>query len=299
MKITNVFVVGSGFMGSGIVENVATKGLNATVYDIAKSQLKRSKDALEARLSKRVQRGKMTEEEKAAIIARISYTTDLADCKTADVIIEAVSENAELKIDIMRRVDKISKKEAIIASNTSSISITMLGNHLSDPGRFVGMHFFSPVPVIPLLEIVHGLNTSDETLAKANKFGEFLGKTCIQSKDEAGFIINRMLIPMLNEACILVERGVGSIEEMDAGMKLGLNHPMGPLELIDMIGLDVALACMETMYHELGDPKYRPAVSLRRMVDAGFLGRKNGKGFYVYEADGTKYPNPALVKPLA
>ena len=196
----------------------------------------------------------------------------------------------------MKEIDKYAKEDAVIASNTSSISITSLGSVFRNPERFVGMHFFSPVPRMPLMEIVRGYQTGDEALERARKLGEFMGKSCIIAQDEAGFIVNRMLIPMLNEACVLVERQIGTIEEIDRGVKLGLNHPMGPLELMDMIGIDVELAVMEVLHHELGDPKYRPAVSLRRMVDSGFLGKKTGAGFYIYHEDGTKEPNPNLLK---
>ena len=196
----------------------------------------------------------------------------------------------------MKELEKYAKDDAIIASNTSSISITALGNIFKNPARFVGMHFFSPVPKMPLMEIVRGYQTGDDALAKAKELGEFMGKSCILAHDEPGFIVNRMLIPMLNEACILVERKIGTIEEIDRGVKLGLHHPMGPLELMDMIGIDVELAVMEVLHEEIGDPKYRPAVSLRRMVDSGFLGKKTGVGFYIYHEDGTKTPNTCLLR---
>lgn len=296
MNIKKVFIVGAGFMGSGIAENVAQKDLLAVLYDISEKNIEKSRAGLEKKLDKRIKKGKITEEDKKGIISRIEYVTDIKECHDADVVIEAVSENRDLKISIMKEIDQHAKKEAIIASNTSSISITTLGSVFKDPSRFVGMHFFSPVPVMPLLEIVRGFQTGDRTKKVANQLGEYLGKTCIHSRDEAGFIINRMLLPMLNEACILVERRVGTIEEIDTGAKLGLNHPMGPLELMDMIGIDVELAVMKVLYEEIGDPKYRPAQSLRRMVDSGYLGRKTGKGFYIYHEDGTKTPNTRMLK---
>ncbi len=234
--------------------------------------------------------------DKDAALSRIKCSTEITDCCDADAIIEAVSENRDIKVSIMKEIDKYAKEDAVIASNTSSISITSLGSVFRNPERFVGMHFFSPVPRMPLMEIVRGYQTGDEALERARKLGEFMGKSCIIAQDEAGFIVNRMLIPMLNEACVLVERRIGTIEEIDRGVKLGLNHPMGPLELMDMIGIDVELAVMEVLHHELGDPKYRPAVSLRRMVDSGFLGKKTGAGFYIYHEDGTKEPNPNLLK---
>ena len=296
MNIEKLFVIGAGFMGSGIVENAAVKGLNVTVYDISQKQLDRSIGGITKNLEKSVAKGRMDAADKDAALSRIKCSTEITDCCDADAIIEAVSENRDIKVSIMKEIDKYAKEDAVIASNTSSISITSLGSVFRNPERFVGMHFFSPVPRMPLMEIVRGYQTSDEALERARKLGEFMGKSCIIAQDEAGFIVNRMLIPMLNEACVLVERRIGTIEEIDRGVKLGLNHPMGPLELMDMIGIDVELAVMEVLHHELGDPKYRPAVSLRRMVDSGFLGKKTGAGFYIYHEDGTKEPNPNLLK---
>lgn len=296
MDIKKVFVVGAGFMGSGIVENVAVKGLAVTAYDISQDQLDKSIAGIRKNLEKSVSKGKLSEDEKEAAIGRISCTTDISQCAEADAIIEAVAENKDIKVSIMKELEKYAKDDAIIASNTSSISITALGNIFKNPARFVGMHFFSPVPKMPLMEIVRGYQTDDDALAKAKELGEFMGKSCILAHDEPGFIVNRMLIPMLNEACILVERKIGTIEEIDRGVKLGLHHPMGPLELMDMIGIDVELAVMEVLHEEIGDPKYRPAVSLRRMVDSGFLGKKTGVGFYIYHEDGTKTPNTCLLR---
>ena len=296
MNIEKLFVIGAGFMGSGIVENAAVKGLNVTVYDISQKQLDRSIGGITKNLEKSVAKGRMDAADKDAALSRIKCSTEISDCCDADAIIEAVSENRDIKLSIMKEIDKYAKEDAVIASNTSSISITSLGSVFRNPERFVGMHFFSPVPRMPLMEIVRGYQTGDEALERARKLGEFMGKSCIIAQDEAGFIVNRMLIPMLNEACVLVERQIGTIEEIDRGVKLGLNHPMGPLELMDMIGIDVELAVMEVLHHELGDPKYRPAVSLRRMVDSGFLGKKTGAGFYIYHEDGTKEPNPNLLK---
>lgn len=296
MDIKKVFVVGAGFMGSGIVENVAVKGLAVTAYDISQNQLDKGIAGIRKNLEKSVSKGKLSEDEKEAAIGRISCTTDISQCAEADAIIEAVAENKDIKVSIMKELEKYAKDDAIIASNTSSISITALGNIFKNPARFVGMHFFSPVPKMPLMEIVRGYQTGDDALAKAKELGEFMGKSCILAHDEPGFIVNRMLIPMLNEACILVERKIGTIEEIDRGVKLGLHHPMGPLELMDMIGIDVELAVMEVLHEEIGDPKYRPAVSLRRMVDSGFLGKKTGVGFYIYHEDGTKTPNTCLLR---
>ena len=294
MFAKKLFVIGAGFMGTGIAQNAAMKGLDVIVYDVAETQLEKSRKTLEKEIAKLTARGKLTEEEGSSCLAKVCYTNKMKACHEADVIIEAASENMEIKKSIIREVDKYAREDAVIASNTSSISITTLASCLDDPSRFVGMHFFSPVPKMPLMEIVRGLHTSDEVIQIATETGEFMGKACILAKDEAGFIINRMLLPMLNEACFLVERKVGTIEEIDLGMKKGLHHPMGPLELVDMIGIDVELAVMKVIYEETGDSKYRPAVLLRRMVDAGFLGRKTGTGFYIYNEDGTRVPNEKI-----
>lgn len=295
MVVKNLFVVGAGFMGMGIAQVAITSGFKVIVNDIAEDSLTKGRKTVETMLKKNVKKGKMTENAMQDALANLSFTTSIADCKDADFIIEAASENERIKISIMEKVDKYAKEDAIISSNTSSISITTLASHLKDPSRFIGMHFFSPVPLLNLLEVVKGLQTSQQTIDFTKEFGEKLGKVCIISKDEPGFIVNRMLIPMLNEAFFLMEHGVSSMEEIDLGMRLGLNHPMGPLELVDMIGLDVELAVMEVLYSEIGDPKYRPAVLLRRMVAAGHLGRKTGRGFYIYHEDGTRTPNTDLL----
>ncbi|WP_051280869.1 3-hydroxyacyl-CoA dehydrogenase family protein [Anaerovorax odorimutans] len=295
MNVRKLFILGAGFMGMGIAQTAITSGINVTVFDINEKQLAKGRDTVEKMLQKNVNKGRMEENDMKSALANLSFTTEISDCSDADFIIEAATENQDIKISIIKEVDKYAKDTAILTSNTSSISITTLAGHIKNPARFIGMHFFSPVPLINLLEVVKGLQTSKETIEKTIAFGEKLGKVCIISKDEPGFIVNRMLIPMLNEAFVLIERGIGTIEEIDEGMRLGLNHPMGPLELVDMIGIDIELAVMEVLYHEIGDPKYRPAVLLRRMAAAGHLGRKTGKGFYIYHEDGTKTPNTDLL----
>ena len=297
-SINKVFVIGAGFMGSGIVENVAAKGLNVAVYDVNVVSLIKSETNIKKSLSKLVARGKITEEELEATMSRIKFVNDMEECRTYDLIIETATENRDTKINILQDVEKYVAPDAIISTNTSSISITALASKLRRPERFLGLHFFSPVPKMPLLELVKGYQTGDEVLEVAEQFGKTLGKTVITSNDEAGFIVNRVLLPMLNQAVVLVERHVGTIEEIDTAMKMGANHPMGPLELLDMIGLDIELAVMETIHRETGDSRYRAAVSLRRMVDAGYLGRKTGIGFYIYDEDGNKRPNEDLQKKL-
>ena len=294
MNIKNVFVIGAGFMGSGIVENVAAKGLPVAVYDVNVLSLMKSEQGIKKRLENQAFREKITEEEKDEILSRITFVHDLEECRDYDLVIEAATENKELKVSILQDVEKYVGIDTIIATNTSSISITALAAKLRRPERFLGLHFFSPVPKMHLLELVKGYQTGEEVLEQGQKFAHFLGKKYVTSNDEAGFIVNRMLLPMLNQAVVLVERHVSTIEEIDMAAKLGMNHPMGPLELLDMIGLDVELAVMETIHKETGDSRYRPSVSLRRMVDAGYLGRKTGVGFYIYDEDGGKKPNIEL-----
>ncbi len=294
MRIKNVFVIGAGFMGSGIVENVASKGLPVAVYDVNVLSLMKCEANIKKRIENQVFREKISEEEGEEILGRISYVHELEECREYDLVIEAATENKDLKVSILQDVEKYVGVDAIIATNTSSISITALAAKLRRPERFLGLHFFSPVPRMRLLELVKGYQTGEEVLEQGQKFAHFLGKKYVTSNDEAGFIVNRMLLPMLNQAVVLVERHVSTLEEIDMAAKLGMNHPMGPLELLDMIGLDVELAVMETIHRETGDSRYRPSVSLRRMVDAGYLGRKTGVGFYIYDEEGNKTPNIEL-----
>ncbi len=294
--VKKIFVVGGGFMGSGIAQTAITAGYEVTLNDLNDAIVEKAKAGIEKMLQKNVSKGRMTEEAMAAAMARLMVTADLSAAADADLVIEAAVEKVEIKKSIFAKLSDICAEDAILASNTSSISIVELASAVKNPNRFIGMHFFSPVPLMRLLEIVRSIATDDETVAAVKAVGGKLGKTCIVSKDKPAFIVNRMLDPMLNEAIAILEAGTGSIEDIDTGMKCGLNHPMGPLELLDMAGLDVELAVMEVLYRETGDPKYRPAGLLRDMVRIGWLGRKTGIGFYVYHEDGTREPNPALCR---
>jgi len=292
--IQKLFVVGGGFMGAGIAQNAITAGFDVVLNDMSMEALEKSKAGIEKMLAKSVEKGKLEAAEKDAAMARLRISDQLADAKDADLVIEAIIENADIKKAIFSKLSEICRADAILASNTSSISIAEIASVVRDPGRVVGMHFFSPVPLMKLLELVKAICTSDETVEAARAVGLKMGKVCIVAKDSPAFIVNRMLDPMINEAIGILEAGIGSVEDIDNGMKFGLNHPMGPLELIDMAGIDVELAVMEVLLRETGDPKYRPAGLLRDMVRLGWLGRKTGKGFYVYNADGTRVPNPDL-----
>jgi 3-hydroxybutyryl-CoA dehydrogenase len=283
MSIQTIGIIGAGAMGSGIAQACAVVGLNAVMQDVNDAALERGVRTVSGSLDRLLKKGTMSDAEKAAAMARIRATTRPEDLAAADLIIEAATENEALKIKILQNVDAIAGENTIIATNTSSISITRLASAIKRPERFVGMHFFNPVPVMALVEIIRGLRTSDATVETVTELSTKLGKTPIGVKNSAGFVVNRILCPMINEAIFTLQDGLASVEEIDAGMRLGCNHPIGPLALCDLVGLDVELAVMEVLYNAFNDSKYRPAPLLKEMVDAGLLGRKTGRGFFDYK----------------
>jgi 3-hydroxybutyryl-CoA dehydrogenase len=278
-EIRSITVVGAGQMGAGIAQVAAVAGFDVTLVDVAAGQLERAVAVIQGSLTKLVDKGAV--ERDVADAAQTRIRTKAAPVP-ADLLIEAATEDADLKLRIFRELDAVSDEEAILASNTSSIPITRLAAATSRPERVVGMHFFNPVPLMKLVEVIRGLETSDETAASVGGAAERMGKTVAEARDFPGFISNRILVPMINEAVYALMEGVGDRESIDAVMRLGMNHPMGPLELADLIGLDTCLAIMEVLHHGLGDSKYRPCPLLRSYVDAGRLGRKSGRGFYEY-----------------
>ena len=282
MEIKKVGVVGFGLMGSGIVEVCAKAGYEVVVSEINDEFLQKGLGRLNKSLSRAVSKGKVTQEEMDAALARVKGTTDTADFADCDLVIEAAIENMELKKQLFAELDGILRPEVIIGSNTSSLCITEMASATQRGDKVLGIHFFNPVPVMPLLELVRTILTSDETLAIAQEFGQSVGKTTVVAKDTPGFIVNRLLIPYLLDAVRIYEDGLATREDIDTAIKLGLNHPMGPLTLLDLVGLDTTLFIADAMFEELKDPRYAAPPLLRRMVLAGHLGRKSGKGFYDY-----------------
>ena len=296
MAIQNIFVVGAGLMGSGIAQTAITSGYNVVLNDQRQEALERAKMGIENRLQHMVSKGTMSEEDLKACMARLTIDSRMTAAKDADLVVEAIFEDLDAKRSVFETLEKVCKPHTIFASNTSSISLTALGAATKRPERVVGMHFFSPVPKMKLVEVVFGLRTAQDVLDDVQEVGRRMGKTMILAKDKPGFIVNRALLPMLNEAVEILDEDIGTVEDVDNGMKLGCNHPMGPLELADMIGLDILLQVMQVFYEDLGDTKYRPSHLLRKMVTAGYLGRKSGAGFYLYENGKSMGVNPVLTR---
>ena len=293
MAIQNIFVVGAGLMGSGIAQNAITCGYNVVLNDQRQEALDRARAGIEKALNRDVEKGRMTAEDRDASLARLTTDVTMEGGRNADLVIEAIFENLEAKQAVFSALEDICPEHTIFASNTSSISLTALAAATKRPTRVVGMHFFSPVPRMRLCEVIFGLLTTQDVLDAVKEVGEKMGKTLIQADDKPGFIVNRALLPMLNEACVIVGSYIGSVEDVDNGMRLGCNHPMGPLELADMIGLDILLNVMTVMDQEIG-AKYHPSLLLRKLVVSGFLGRKSGAGFYIYENGKKAGVNPVL-----
>ena len=283
MEFRHIGVVGAGTMGNGISQAFAAAGFDVSMTDVAQAQLDRAVAAIGGSFDRLVKKEKMTAAQKAQALGRIRVSTELSAIKDCDLVIEAATENLELKLKIFRQLDELAPAQAVIASNTSSISITRLAAATKRPEKIIGMHFFNPVAMMALVELIRGLQTSQETYAAVEAVAKKIGKHPVQVRNSPGFVVNRMLCPMINEAAFALAEGLASAEQIDEAMKLGANHPIGPLALCDLIGLDVELAVMQVLFEGFKDPKYRPAPLLVEMVEAGYLGRKSGRGFFSYD----------------
>lgn len=282
MSIKSIGIIGAGTMGNGIAQACATSGINVVMIDISDAAVAKGLATIESSLDRLIKKEKISENDKAQALSKIQVSTDYQALKGLNMVIEAATENYDIKVKILKQIDSIVDKETIIATNTSSISITQLAATVSNSERVIGMHFFNPVPMMALVEIIRGLQTSDKTHQLVHDMSKVLGKEPITVKNAPGFVVNRILVPMINEAFFVLSEGLSTPEDIDTGMKLGCNHPIGPLALADMIGLDTCLAVMEVYFNNFNDSKYRPCPLLREMVAAGYLGRKTGRGVYHY-----------------